>query len=76
MEINFCQHLCQHKEGLSISVDFVAEKSNLEGVRAIPFRDERFCWTVGIGKKLNWKMTEGARKLEQFLLETYTDPEN
>ena len=68
-EISFCQHLCRIRAGVSVTVDFITEQSNLEGLRAIPFADGRFSWTVGIGKSLGGTLSPGARELEAFLLE-------
>ena len=68
-EINFCQHLCRLRAGLSVTVDFIAERSKLDGMRAIPFADERFRWVLGLGKHMSGELNEGARLLEGFLLE-------
>lgn len=68
-EINLCQNLCMMGEGLSISVDFVVEKSRMQGVKAIPFTDPGFTWKVSMARKEKRELTSTARKFVKFMQE-------
>lgn len=67
-EINLCQNLCMMSEGLSITVDFIAEGSRQQGVKAIPFTDPGFTWKVSMVRKKNGELTSGVSKFVKFMM--------
>lgn len=70
-EIGFCQHMAEMKEGLSVTIDFVAQERKLSGVRAIPFEEPDFVWQVGLEIPLVREQREECERLIRFLKEYF-----
>lgn len=70
-DISFCHKLCGMKQGLGISVDFVAEFLQKPGLRMIPFEDEKFCWPVYLMKNKNRNLSEAGKEFYYFLQKEY-----
>ena len=66
-EINLCQNLCRMGEGVSITVDFIADISRLPGVRAIPFSEPDFTWNIIMAWRKKDDLTDTAKKFVQFI---------
>lgn len=66
-EINLCQNLCRMREGVSITVDFIADISKFHGVKAIPFSEPDFTWNIDMAWRKKDKLTDTAAKFIQFI---------
>lgn len=74
-DISFCHKLCEMKQGLSLTVDFVADIIQLPAVRAIPFSDADFVWTVSLVRPRNRAISSPAKLLHNYLLARFRDKE-
>ena len=68
-DISFSHKLCSMKQGLGITVDFIADFINTPGVRAIPLDDPSFLWKVFLVYHKKKILSPAARELCRFLKE-------
>ena len=73
-DISFCHKLCSMKQGLGISVDFVADFIQIPNVRKISFGDTSFLWPVGLVQHKNITSSPAGRSFCQFLKLQFSDP--
>lgn len=66
-DISFCHKLCSMKQGLSITVDFIADFISTPGVRAIPFSDSSFLWNVYLVHNKKRVLSLAAKQFCSFL---------
>lgn len=45
---DLCYKMCRMKKGISVTIDFVHEDMNTEGLRMIPFSEEDMVWEIGM----------------------------
>lgn len=67
-DISFCHKLCSMKQGISITVDFIADFIDTENVRAIPFIDSDFLWNAYLVTNKKRVLSVPTRELCDFLL--------
>ncbi len=67
-DITFCQKLAAMKEGLAVTVDFVADTAKPAGVRAIPLLDPPMQWNVGLLKLKGVRYGKAAGAFAEALL--------
>ncbi len=72
-DISFCQHMAEMREGLAVSIDFLAQERKLEHVRAIPFDVPEFRWEVGLEYGVNAQLKEENALLIRFLRTYFTN---
>lgn len=73
-DISFCHKLCSMKQGLGITIDFVADFIQTENIRAIPFEEEDFLWRVSLVQCKDRKLSKAAIDFRQYLLSCFSDP--
>ena len=66
-EINLCHKLCRMKEGLGITIDFIAQMHQIPQVKAIPFKDPAFTWEVYMAVKKRESLPKGAEAFWKYL---------
>ncbi|MDO4619264.1 MAG: LysR family transcriptional regulator [Lachnospiraceae bacterium] len=71
-EIGFCQHMAELREGLAVTVDFIAERSILKSTRMIPLVSPPLLWEVGL-TQLRGKKSRGLEKELASFLQQHTD---
>lgn len=72
-DISFCHKLCSMRQGLSITVDFIADFINTPEVHAIPFSDSTFLWNVYLFCNKKRVLSPAAKQFCSFLKENYRD---
>lgn len=66
-EIGFCQHMAGMREGLAVTIDFIAQERKISGVRAIPFEDPEFFWQAGLEFPEGGKRSDAEERLIHFI---------
>lgn len=66
-DISFCHKLCSMKQGLGISVDFIADFIQTQNVRKIYFSDPTFLWPVGLVRHKDITLSPAGESFCQFL---------
>ena len=59
--------LCRMKEGLGITIDFIAQMHQIPQVKAIPFKDPAFTWEVYMAVKKRESLPKGAEAFWKYL---------
>lgn len=72
-DISFCHKLCSMKQGLSITIDFIADFINTPNIRAIPLSDSSFLWNVYLVSNKKRVLSPVAKQFYNFLKESYCD---
>ena len=72
-DISFSHKLCSMKQGLGITVDFIADFIKTPGVRAIPLDDPSFLWKVFLVYHKKKILSPAARELCRFPERTRRD---
>ncbi len=73
-DISFCHKLCSMKQGLGISIDFIADFIQTENVRSIPFEGEPFAWKAALVQSKENRLSPAAADFRQYLLDRFCGP--
>ena len=67
---DICYKMCRMKKGISVTVDFVHEDMNTDGLLMIPFAEEEMIWEIGM-LTLKDRVMEPAVELFYKYIEKY-----
>lgn len=68
-DISFCHKLCSMRQGIGVTVDFIADFIQKENVRAIPFSDDSFLWKVYLVYNSRRMISPSAQNLIAYFKE-------
>lgn len=66
---DICYKMCRMKKGISVTVDFVHEDMNTEGLCMIPFEEEEMIWEIGMLTRKDTTMQTAIELFYEYIEE-------
>ena len=64
---DLCYKMCRLKRGLSVTIDFVHEDMNTEGLVMIPFAEDDMIWEIGLLTLKDRAMESSVEKFYKYI---------
>lgn len=64
---DLCYKMCRMKRGISVTIDFVHEDMNTDGLVMIPFKEEEMVWEIGMLTLKDRAMEPSVEKFYKYI---------
>ena len=64
---DLCYKMCRLKRGISVTIDFVHEDMNTEGLVMIPFAEDDMIWEIGLLTLKDRAMESSVEKFYKYI---------